>query len=74
MVCEQVQAAVGAEGGHPARLGDVVGAVEAIEVECGVVEAGEGLGCGAGAHGGAVLVEGDVAYPVQRAVDVRRYL
>jgi hypothetical protein len=27
------------------------------------------LGCGAGAHGGAVLVEGDVAHPVHSVFD-----
>ena len=42
----------------------LVGAGEAVQVDGGVSQAGHHLWRGAGADGGAVLVEGHVAHPV----------
>ena len=63
MVGEEVDAAVAAEGGASAGFGYVVGAIQAVQVQCGAAQAGHDLRRGARAHGAAVLVEGDVADP-----------
>jgi hypothetical protein len=63
MVYEEVDAAVPAEGGEPAGFGDVAGSAEAVPVQRGVAQAGHDLRGSGGAHGGAVLVEGDIADP-----------
>ena len=61
MVGDEAETAVGAEGRGATGFGDVVGAVQAVQVHRGVAQAGENLGRGAGAYSAAVLVEGDVA-------------
>ena len=40
MVYEEVEAAVGAEGGDAAGFGDVVGAAQAVQVDRGVSQEG----------------------------------
>jgi hypothetical protein len=52
MVGEEAETAVGAEGRGATGFGDVVGAVQAVQVHRGA-QAGENLGRGAGAYSGA---------------------
>ena len=50
-------------------LGDVVGSVEAVQVDRGVAYGGEDLGAVAGVGVVAVFVEGHVAHPVHAVLD-----
>jgi hypothetical protein len=69
MVGEEAKSAVVAEGGDAAGLGDVVCSVDAVQVDRGVAERREDVGCVAGARGGSVLVEGDITHPVHGILD-----
>lgn len=60
--------ATGAEGGDAAGFGDVVGAVEAVQVYRGVTERRQDLRAAAGVRGVTVLVEGRIAHPVHAVV------